>query len=79
MGRAGNRRHALASLIERSRKGSCVAGSVSGWVDGSAADKLAGAGGIAIWHFAVLVPGRFWGGSISAFLAALLVWDEDDR
>jgi hypothetical protein len=25
MGRAGNRRHALASVIERSRKGSCVA------------------------------------------------------
>ena len=28
--------------------------------------------GIAIWHFAVLVPDRFWGGIIGAFLAALL-------
>jgi hypothetical protein len=27
--------------------------------------------GIAIWHFAVLVPDRFWGGIIGAFLAAL--------
>jgi hypothetical protein len=26
--------------------------------------------GIAIWHFAVLVPGRFWGGIVGAFLAA---------
>ena len=26
--------------------------------------------GIAIWHFAVLVPDRFWGGIIGAFLAA---------
>jgi uncharacterized membrane protein YeaQ/YmgE (transglycosylase-associated protein family) len=28
--------------------------------------------GIAIWHVAVLVPDRFWGGIIGAFLAALL-------
>jgi hypothetical protein len=28
--------------------------------------------GIAVWHFAVLVPDRFWGGIIGAFLAALL-------
>ena len=28
--------------------------------------------GIALWHFAVLVPDRFWGGIIGAFIAALL-------
>jgi len=27
--------------------------------------------GIALWHFAVLVPDRFWGGIVGAFLAAL--------
>jgi hypothetical protein len=27
--------------------------------------------GIALWHFAVLVPDRFWGGIIGAFLASL--------
>jgi hypothetical protein len=27
--------------------------------------------GIAMWHFAVLVPDKFWGGIIGAFLAAL--------
>ena len=27
--------------------------------------------GIAAWHFAVLVPDRFWGGIIGAFLAAV--------
>lgn len=27
--------------------------------------------GIAIWHFTVLVPDRFWGGIIGAFLASL--------
>jgi hypothetical protein len=27
--------------------------------------------GIAIWHFTVLLPDRFWGGIIGAFLAAL--------
>ena len=27
--------------------------------------------GIAFWHFTVLVPDRFWGGIIGAFLAAL--------
>ena len=27
--------------------------------------------GIALWHFAVLVPDKFWGGIIGAFLAAL--------
>jgi hypothetical protein len=26
--------------------------------------------GIALWHFAVLVPDRFWGGIVGAFLAA---------
>ena len=28
--------------------------------------------GIALWHFAVLVPDRFWGGIVGAFLAAVL-------
>jgi hypothetical protein len=28
--------------------------------------------GIAIWHFAVFVPDRFWGGIVGAFLAALV-------
>ena len=28
--------------------------------------------GIAIWHFTVLVPDRFWGGIVGAFLAAWL-------
>ena len=27
---------------------------------------------IAIWHFAVFVPDRFWGGIVGAFLAAIL-------
>lgn len=27
--------------------------------------------GIALWHFAVLVPDGFWGGIIGAFLASL--------
>ena len=27
--------------------------------------------GIAIWHFAVFVPDRFWGGIVGAFLAAI--------
>jgi hypothetical protein len=27
--------------------------------------------GIAFWHFTVLVPDRFWGGIIGAFLAAV--------
>jgi hypothetical protein len=27
--------------------------------------------GIAVWHFAVLVPDRFWGGIVGAFMAAL--------
>ncbi len=26
--------------------------------------------GIAIWHFTVFVPDRFWGGIVGAFLAA---------
>ncbi|HSJ96055.1 MAG TPA: hypothetical protein VLC53_03220, partial [Myxococcota bacterium] len=26
--------------------------------------------GLAIWHFAVFVPDRFWGGIVGAFLAA---------
>ncbi len=28
--------------------------------------------GIAFWHFAVLVPDKFWGGIVGAFLAALV-------
>jgi hypothetical protein len=28
--------------------------------------------GIAIWHFAVWVPDRFWGGIVGAFVAAAL-------
>jgi hypothetical protein len=28
--------------------------------------------GIAIWHFAVFVPDRFWGGIVGAFMAAIL-------
>jgi hypothetical protein len=28
--------------------------------------------GIALWHFSVLVPDRFWGGIAGAFVAALL-------
>jgi uncharacterized membrane protein YeaQ/YmgE (transglycosylase-associated protein family) len=28
--------------------------------------------GIAIWHFAVFVPDRFWGGIVGAFLAAII-------
>ncbi len=28
--------------------------------------------GLAFWHFAVLVPDRFWGGIVGAFLAALV-------
>jgi hypothetical protein len=28
--------------------------------------------GIAVWHFAVFVPDRFWGGIVGAFLAATL-------
>ena len=27
--------------------------------------------GIAIWHFTVFVPDRFWGGIVGAFLGAL--------
>lgn len=27
--------------------------------------------GIAIWHFAVFVPDRFWGGIVGAFLGAM--------
>jgi hypothetical protein len=27
---------------------------------------------IAVWHLAVLVPDRFWGGIVGAFLAALV-------
>ena len=29
--------------------------------------------GIAIWHFAVFVPDRFWGGIVGAFLAGLVL------
>jgi hypothetical protein len=28
--------------------------------------------GIAIWHFAVFVPDRFWGGIVGAFLGAII-------
>jgi hypothetical protein len=28
--------------------------------------------GIAIWHYAVFVPDRFWGGIVGAFLAAVV-------
>ncbi len=28
--------------------------------------------GIAVWHFTVFVPDRFWGGIIGAFIAAWL-------
>jgi hypothetical protein len=28
--------------------------------------------GIAIWHFMVFVPDRFWGGIVGAFLGALV-------
>ncbi len=28
--------------------------------------------GIAIWHFTVFVPDRFWGGIVGAFLVAML-------
>ena len=28
--------------------------------------------GIAIWHFAVWVPDRFWGGIVGAFVAATI-------
>jgi hypothetical protein len=27
--------------------------------------------GIALWHFAVLVPDKFWGGIVGAFMVAL--------
>ncbi|HYJ00217.1 MAG TPA: hypothetical protein VEX36_11170 [Thermoleophilaceae bacterium] len=28
--------------------------------------------GVAIWHFAVFVPDRFWGGIVGAFFVAML-------
>lgn len=28
--------------------------------------------GIALWHFAVWVPDRFWGGIVGAFVAAII-------
>ena len=28
--------------------------------------------GLAIWHFAVFLPDRFWGGIVGAFLAAAI-------
>lgn len=28
--------------------------------------------GVAIWHFSVFVPDRFWGGIVGAFVAAAL-------
>lgn len=28
--------------------------------------------GLAVWHFAIFVPDRFWGGIVGAFLGAVL-------
>jgi hypothetical protein len=28
--------------------------------------------GLAIWHFTIFLPDRFWGGIVGAFLAALI-------
>ncbi|HET6507412.1 MAG TPA: hypothetical protein VFG42_11545 [Baekduia sp.] len=28
--------------------------------------------GIALWHFAIFIPDRFWGGIVGAFLGALI-------
>jgi uncharacterized membrane protein YeaQ/YmgE (transglycosylase-associated protein family) len=28
--------------------------------------------GLALWHFAIFIPDRFWGGIVGAFLAALI-------
>ncbi len=28
--------------------------------------------GIALWHFAIFIPDRFWGGIVGAFLAAVI-------
>lgn len=28
--------------------------------------------GLAIWHFAIFVPDRFWGGIVGAFMGALV-------
>ena len=28
--------------------------------------------GIALWHYAIFVPDRFWGGIVGAFIAAIL-------
>ena len=28
--------------------------------------------GLAVWHFTIFVPDRFWGGIVGAFLGALL-------
>lgn len=28
--------------------------------------------GLAIWHFAIFVPDRFWGGIVGAFLGAII-------
>jgi hypothetical protein len=28
--------------------------------------------GIAVWHFTIFVPDRFWGGIVGAFLAAIV-------
>ena len=35
--------------------------------------------GIAVWHFAVLVPDRFTGGIIGAFLALALLYADGAR
>ena len=28
--------------------------------------------GLALWHFAIFIPDRFWGGIVGAFLGALV-------
>jgi uncharacterized membrane protein YeaQ/YmgE (transglycosylase-associated protein family) len=28
--------------------------------------------GLAIWHFTIFIPDRFWGGIVGAFLAAII-------
>lgn len=28
--------------------------------------------GLALWHFAIFIPDRFWGGIVGAFLGALI-------
>ena len=28
--------------------------------------------GLALWHFAIFIPDRFWGGIVGAFMGALI-------